>query len=142
MAHLRLVAGTAVTETQQEQGRTAAQVAQNQADSDIAKMEAKAREVIYNLKLGLDGLSVSELLVEINLNRTTEGMPTNEFIEVIQRNGDIRDALLTVGIHAHSALPEQELDVALFGLVLYPKRLLKACPELKSLKAILEGLTL
>lgn len=141
MVHLRLVAGTAATEVQQEPEEDVAQAINDGAGSDTAKMEATARAVIYNLKPGLDGLSVSELLAEINRNRT-DGRDKSDFITIIQRNGRIRNALLSVGIHAQSALPEDELDVVSYGLVVHPRRLLKACPELKPLKTLLEGITL
>jgi hypothetical protein len=136
-----LVAGTSVAEAQQRKEEASAQERKGGAESDIARLEAAAREVISNLRPGLDGLSVSELLAEINRNQT-DGKDKDEFIRTIQRTGDIRTALLSVGIHAQSALPEDELDVILYGLVVHPKRLLKACPELKPLKAILEGITL
>jgi hypothetical protein len=136
-----LVAGTSVAEAQHRKEEASAQKGKGVAESDIAGLEAAAREVISNLRPGLDGLSVSELLAEINRNRT-DGKDKDDFIRIIQRTGDIRTALLSVGIHAQSALPEDELDVILYGLVVHPKRLLKACPELKPLKAILEGITL
>jgi hypothetical protein len=141
LAHLTLVAGTAVAEVQKAGEVVSVRAAKDAVEDGVAKMEATARAVIYRLKPGLDGLSVSELLAEINRNRT-DGRDKSEFITIIQRNGRIRNALLSVGIHAQSALPEDELDVVSYGLVVHPRRLLKACPELKPLKAILEGITL
>lgn len=143
MAHLRLVAGTAVAEAnKQMQEKALAQALGSAAQGDAAKMEAAARRVIYNLKPGLDGLSVAELLAEMNGHRVTEGTPQSELSKILRRKDEIRAALFSVGISALAAVPEQELDVALYGLVTRAPSLLKACPELKSLKGVLEGITL
>jgi len=134
LAHLKLVAGTAVSNPQQLRTFPPA-VRPRATDSDEGV--AQARAVIEGLRPGLDGLSVTELLREINQEK-----PDNvEFIPYIQRKGDIRTALLKLGIHCQSAMPDDELDVTLYGLVVDPRRLLKFCPELKPFKAILEGIT-
>ncbi|MEN8515896.1 hypothetical protein [Burkholderia sp. RS02] len=137
MVHLKLVAGTAVSPS--PEAATAKSATERTYLGEVldAELEAKAREIIYGLKPGLDDMSVSELLAELN-----RPLPGNDFIPEIQRRGVVRTALLRVGIHAHSALPEMELDVDVFGLVVNIRRLMKGSPELKPLKNVLDGLTL
>ncbi|AYQ86466.1 hypothetical protein EDD84_02830 [Burkholderia gladioli] len=117
-------------------------VVKSAAESDTVEMEARAREVIRGLTPGLDGLSVAELLAEINRTMDAVADGTMSSGPVIRRHGLIRRAMESVGVQPWTAQPEQELDVSVYGIVLEPKRLLKACPELKPLKAILDGLTL
>jgi hypothetical protein len=138
--HLRLVAGTEVSKLQREQLRSVEQATQDAASgTQMAQMQEQARELIGRLKPGLDGLSVSELLAESN-HLFEYGKPS---IALTQRHGDIRAALHSIGIHIHSALPEDELDVHVYGLVIEPKELLKVCRELKPFQSVLEeGLTL
>lgn len=121
---------------------TPTQVVRRAAGSDAVEMEARAREVIRGLRPGLDGLSIAELLAEKNRTRDAVADGTMSSGAALRRGLEIRRAMVSVGVYPWTAKPEQELDVAVYGIVLEPKRLLKACPELKPLKAILEGLTL
>ena len=139
MAHLKLVAGAAMTGVGQEDFRITMDEAWKAAGTSVAEMEAQARTAIRKLKPGLDDLTVEELLAEMNHNR---GGVTMSMSVALRRNGNIRRALRTFGLHANAALPEQELDVHLYGVVIEPKKLLKACPSLKPCAAVLEGLTL
>jgi len=82
-------------------------------------------------------LTVEELLAEMNHNRGEVTMSM-----ALHRNGQIRHALRAAGIHANAALPEQDLNVSLYGVVIEPEKLLKACPALKPYAVALEGITL
>jgi hypothetical protein len=144
-----LVAGTAVAEVRQQQEeasvqveKASTQVLKSAAGTDAAEREARAREVILGLKPGLDGLCIAELLAEINMTVDAVADGTMSSAAATNRGWEIRRAMMSVGVFPWTAQPEQELDVALYGIVLKPQRLLKACPELKPLKAILDGLTL
>lgn len=134
MAHLKLVAGTAVTNAAQvlEIPTREAQAATSARADD---RELRARTLIYGLKAGMENLTVKEILAELNSYKKPS-------IRTTQRNGDLRSALLSIGIHAHSALPDDELDVDLYGLVIEPRKLFKAYPALKSYAGVLDGLTL
>lgn len=94
--------------------------------------------MISSLRPGLDGKSVEELLAEMCRNLGSD----RPQMQTIQRNGVIRRTLLSIGIHPHPSSPAQELDVALYGLVIDRKKLLKACSALKPCVQVLEGLTL
>jgi len=101
-------------------------------------MEAAARSVIVMLRPGLDNLTVTELLAEADRNHDDD-VPSRISVP---RNGDIRRMLRSIGIHMQSALPQFDVDVAVFGVVIEPRKLLKACPALKPYVTVLEGLTL
>lgn len=131
-----------MTGAQQQQETASTQVQKGSPGSDAAEMEARAREVILGLKPGLDGLSIAELLAEKNRTADAVENGTMSSIDALRRGGEIRRAMGSVGVYPWTAKPEQELDVAVYGIVLEPKRLLKACPQLKPLKTVLEGLTL
>ncbi|VVE77012.1 hypothetical protein PCA31118_05359 [Pandoraea captiosa] len=133
MVHLKLVAGT----TYRESPEATKPPQQTKSEKNKDDLTAEAREIICGLKTAFEGKTISELLVEINRDRAEE-----EFIPYIQRKGDIRSVLLSYGIHAQSAHPEDELDVTLYGLVVDEKRLLKGCEVLKPFKGRLEGITL
>lgn len=138
LAHLRLVAGTAVTGAGRENFRISMDEAVKAAGTSVVELEAQARAVISRLKPGLDDLTVAELLAELNSNH--EGrIPV---AAALRRNNDIGRALRSIGLHAAAALPEQDLDVHQYGIVIEPKRLLRACPALKPCTTVLEGLTL
>ncbi|KUY86212.1 hypothetical protein WS46_05020 [Burkholderia sp. RF4-BP95] len=139
MAHLKLVAGTAVAGAGQEDFHTTSDAALTATGARAAELEAQARTAIRKLKPGLDDLTVEELLAEMNRNRGGVTMP---MAAALRRNGQIRRALRAAGIHANSSLPEQALDVFLYGVVIEPEKLLKACPSLKPYAAVLEGITL
>lgn len=139
LAHLRLVAGTAVTGAGRENFRIPMETALKAAGTSVAEIEAQARAAIRRLKPGLDDLTVEELLAEMNRNRGGVVMP---MAAALRRNGQIRHALRAIGIHANAALPEQDLTVALYGVVIDAKALQKACPTLKPCATVLEGLTL
>lgn len=139
MAHLKLVAGTTVAGTGQQDFHTANDEAPKAVGTRVAEQEAQARTAIRKLKPGLEDLTVEELLAEMNRNRGGVTMP---MAKALHRNGQIRQALRAAGIHANSALPEQDLDVFLYGVVIEPRKLLKACPSLKPYAAVLEGITL
>ena len=139
MAHLKLVAGTSVVGTGQEDFHTTNDEALKAVGTRAAELEAQARTAIRKLKPGLNDLTVEELLAEMNRNRGGVTMP---MAAALHRNGQIRHALRAAGIHANSALPEQDLDVFLYGVVIEPEKLLKACPSLKPFAVVLEGITL
>ncbi|KWA84235.1 hypothetical protein WL29_23020 [Burkholderia ubonensis] len=138
LAHLRLVAGTAVTGAGRENFTIPMEEALKSAGTSPSELENHARAAIYQLKPGQDGLPVSELLAEMNRNLQSD-LPQ---MQVVRRNGEIRRALLSIGIHPHAANPDQGLDVALYGLVVDPKKVLQACPGLKLCSTVLEALTL
>lgn len=139
MAHLKLVAGTAVPDIGQKDFHTTNDEALKAVGTGTAELEAQARTAIRKLKPGLDDLTVEELLAEMNRNRGGVAMPMTA---ALHRNGQIRHALRAAGIHANSALPEQDLDVFLYGVVIEPEKLLKACPSLRPYAAVLEGITI
>lgn len=139
MTHLKLVAGTAVLDIRQKDFHTTNDEALEAGGTRAAELEARARTAIRKLKPGLDDLTVEELLAEMNHNRGGVTMP---MATALHRNGQIRHALRAAGIHANAALPEQDLDVSLYGVVIEPEKLLKACPALKPYAAVLEGVTL
>lgn len=139
MAHLKLVAGTAVPDIRQKDFHTTNDEALKAAGVGTAELVAQARTAIRKLKPGLDDLTVDELLAEMNLNHDGVTMPV---AAALPRNSQIRLALRAVGIHANCALPEQDLDVSLYGVVIEPAKLLKACRALKPYAAVLEGITL
>ncbi|MBK3779839.1 hypothetical protein G3A43_06200 [Paraburkholderia aspalathi] len=138
LAHLRLVAGTAVTGAGRENFEISKEVALEAAGTDMEALAKQARTAIYRIKPGLDGLTVAELISEINRNHADE-VPARI---AVPRNFDIGKVLRSVGVHVNSALPEMDLDVAVFGVVIEPKKLLKACPALKPCATVLEGLYL
>ncbi|ALX10286.1 hypothetical protein P350_01335 [Burkholderia cepacia JBK9] len=61
--------------------------------------------------------------------------------DVLARTERIRAGFYALGMHLHAALPDMELDAKVFGIVMYPKKLLKVCPALKPCAPVLEGLT-
>ena len=138
MAQLKLVAGTAVTGAGGENVPITMDDALKAAGTSVAELEARARATIHRLKPGLDGLSVAEMLAEMNSNHAGR-IPV---AAALRRNNDIWRVLRSVGLHAAAALPEQELDVHVYGIVIEPKKLLAACPALKPCATVLEGLTL
>ncbi|QLB62949.1 hypothetical protein A9O66_11485 [Paraburkholderia caribensis] len=131
---MRLVAGTSYRESQ-EATEPSRQINAEKNENDLT---AEAREIIRSIQTSFEGMTISGLLVEINRNLVEE----MSFIPGIQRKGAIRNVLLSYGIHAQSAHPEDELDVGLYGLVVDEKRLLKGCKVLKPFKGHLEGITL
>lgn len=139
MAHLRLVAGTAVTGAGRENVNIPQETALNAAGASVTELEAQARLAIRRLRPGLENLTVDELLAEMNRNRGGVTMP---MAAALRRNAQIRHALSAVGIHANAALPDQALAVSLYGVVIDAKALLKACPALRPCIGVLEGLTL
>ncbi|WP_459199265.1 hypothetical protein ACQVRX_01555 [Ralstonia pseudosolanacearum] len=108
------------------------------AGAIVSGLEEQARAAIRDLKPGGDGRSVGELLAQMNLHRS-DTMP---LAETLRLHNAIRHALRGLGIHVSAALPEQELDVHVYGVVLDSKALVKACPALKPYGTILDGLTL
>ena len=139
LAHLRLVAGTAVTGAGRENFNIPMETALRAAGTSVAELEAQARATVRRLRPGLDDLTVDELLAEMNRNRGGVTMP---MAAALHRNGKIRSALRAVGIHANAALPEQGLAVSLYGVVIDATALLKVCPALRPCATVLEGLTL
>lgn len=133
--HLRLVAGTEVSELRQEQSKSSEATRDVLDTAAISQVRESARILICALRPGLDDMSVSELLAEINYG-FEHGAPS---IALTQRNGDIRDALRGIGIHVHTALPEDGLDVHVYGLVIEPKKLLEVSPELMPFRSVLEA---
>ncbi|WP_175771987.1 hypothetical protein [Paraburkholderia phenazinium] len=105
----------------EQREKTPAQVGISAAESDTVELEARAREVIRDLKPGLDGLSIAELLAEINRTMDAVADGTMSSAKVIRRHGQIRRTMESVGVQPWTAQPEQELDVAVYGIVLEPK---------------------
>lgn len=138
MAHLRLVAGTAVTGAGRENFDISMDEALKAAHVSVPRLEEQARAIIRALKVGVDNLTVAQLLDEVHRN-CDGGVPV---AVAVKRNGVIYRALSAVGIHVNAAIPDQELDVHCYGLVLDAKRLLRVCPALKPCASVLEGLTL
>ncbi|WP_162634342.1 hypothetical protein [Ralstonia sp. GX3-BWBA] len=136
MSHLRLVAGTDVTGPARNRARARPKrVAKPEVDTKT--LEAQARVIICGLKPGLEGKSVEALIAE--KCRILDG----DFeIKAVQRCSRIGFTLRAIGIHPHAALPDEEVDVAAYGIVIDPTKLLKACPALKPYAQVLEGLTL
>ncbi|WP_459199266.1 hypothetical protein ACQVRX_01560 [Ralstonia pseudosolanacearum] len=138
MSHLRLVAGTDVT------GRTRKKAAVRskrlvKAEVDTKTLELQARTAIRKLKPGIEGLTVKEMLDEINHNRAGEAM---SLADALRRNGELGRALRSVGLNPSPALPEQALDVYVYGVVLDSDTLLKTFPALQPYTQVLDGLTL
>ncbi|MEX3984125.1 hypothetical protein AB4Y45_34795 [Paraburkholderia sp. EG287A] len=139
LAHLRLVAGTTVTGAGRENFNLPMDVALKAAGTSVAELEEQARATIRAMKPGLEGLTVEEIIAEINHNRGGVTMP---MAPALRRNSTLGRALRSVGLHASPALPEQELDVHVYGVVLDSGALLKACPALKPCATVLDTLTL
>jgi len=137
LAHLRLVGGTAVTGAGRENFTLPLREAIRAAGTSPEELARQARDVVSKLKPGAEKFNVAELLAYLN-NSFNLKLDCKE----VQRNGDIRDALRGIGILAYPALPEDNLDVHLYGMVIEPAKLLRACPALKPCTTVLEGLTL
>lgn len=138
MRHLTLVGGTDVARDKQQNLQLSTQPIPNPAGPDAVEMEAAARSVIGMLRPSLDDSTVTELFAEVNRNFADNVPPSI----AVPRNFDVSRMLRRIGIHVQSALPQHEVDVAVFGVVIEPKKLLKACPGLKPYVTVLEGLTL
>ncbi|WP_162634341.1 hypothetical protein [Ralstonia sp. GX3-BWBA] len=139
MSHLRLVAGTDVTGPAPKKTRAPARKQAAKPEVDSKTLERQARAIVCGLKAGLDGKSVEALIAE--QCRLLDG-DYESVGQAIRRSGEIRHALKSIGIHAQVTFPEQELDVAAYGIVIDPKTLLKVYPVLKPYVQVLEGLTL
>jgi hypothetical protein len=138
LAILRLVAGTSVTGTVGESLDLPAGKGYDAAKRGLPEPEALARATIYTMRLGGEGPTIKELLDKANLDEVSPGNP---LADVLNRKERIRAGFHALGMHLHAALPDMELDAKVFGIVLHPKTLLKACPALKPCAPVLEGLT-
>lgn len=138
LAILRLVAGTSVTGAGREAFSLPAERAYEVAKGGQPELEALARAAIYAMRLGGKGPTIKELLDQANQDEVSPGNP---LADVLDRKERLRAGFHALGMHLHAALPDMELDAKVFGIVLYPKTLLKACPALKPCAPVLEGLT-
>lgn len=138
MSHLRLVAGTDVTGPARKKARAPAKKRAVKPEANTKTLENQACATIRALKVGADKLSVAQLLEEAHRN-CDGAVPV---ATALSRNADICRMLSAVGIHVKAAVPDQELDVHCYGLVLNPRQLLRVCPALKPCASVLEGLTL
>jgi hypothetical protein len=137
LAILRLVAGTTVTGAGRECFNIPAEKAYDAVKGGQPELEALARKTINAMRLGGEGPTIRELLDEYNQTETTK----ENFAAVMDLHSKISLGFSVIGLHPHAALPDMELDVKVFGIVLYPKKLLKVCPALKPCESVLEGLT-
>lgn len=138
LAILRLVAGTSVTGAGRESFNLPSEKDYEATKGGQPELEALARTTIYAMRLGGEGPTIKELLDEVNRDGVS---PRNPLADVLKRKERIRSGFYALGMHLHAALPDMELDATVFGIVLYPKKLLKVCPALKPCASILEGLT-
>lgn len=137
LAILRLVAGTSVTGAGRESFNLSAEKAYEAAKGGQPELEALARATIYGMRLGGEGPTIKELLDEYNQSDVN----SDTLPKVLELYEKLSRGFSTIGLHAHSALPDMELNAKVFGIVLYPKKLLKVCPTLKPCASVLEGLT-
>jgi hypothetical protein len=130
LAILKLVAGTDVTGATRESINVPAETTYQAAKDGQPELESLARETIYSMRLGGEGPTIKELLDEYNQS----DVERDTLAKVLNLYENLNRGFSALGMHAHAALPDMELDAKVFGIVLYPKKTPEGLPSAQTMR--------